>query len=176
MTPLMVQQALIDELKEMFKGYEYKNAKGEMVPLNVYMQDTPVQKYVTPEYNEESETVDTYEEDEESEVPVPYIIVRLKSGGHTGNYEDPNVINIVLIVCIWDDGLENEGHVSVMNILQKIYERFAKNSDLRRIAVFNGQWVWARQEDDYYPFFIGSSSLSFNIPYIRKETYYGDYC
>lgn len=117
MTPLMVQQALIDELKEMFKGYEYKNAKGEMVPLNVYMQDTPVQKYVTPEYDEESETVDTYEEDEESEVPVPYIIVRLKNGGHTGNYEDPNVINIVLIVCIWDDGLENEGHVSVMNIL-----------------------------------------------------------
>ena len=43
MTPLTVQMSLIDELKDMFKGYEYKNAKGDMVPLNVYMQDTPMQ-------------------------------------------------------------------------------------------------------------------------------------
>lgn len=43
MTPLTVQMSLIDELKDMFKGYEYKNAKGDMVPLNVYMQDTPIQ-------------------------------------------------------------------------------------------------------------------------------------
>lgn len=27
MTPLTVQMSLIDELKDMFKGYEYKNAK-----------------------------------------------------------------------------------------------------------------------------------------------------
>lgn len=54
MTPLTVQMSLIDELKDMFKGYEYKNAKGDMVPLNVYMQDTPMQKYTPPEeYNEE---------------------------------------------------------------------------------------------------------------------------
>lgn len=68
-------------------------------------------------------------DEEESEIPVPYIIVRLNSGGHTGNYEDPNKVNIVLIVCIWDDGLDNEGHISVMNILQKYM------SDLRKIII-----------------------------------------
>lgn len=115
-------------------------------------------------------------DEEESEIPVPYIIVRLNSGGHTGNYEDPNKVNIVLIICIWDDGLNNEGHISVMNILQKIYERFAKDNNLRNIAVFDGQWNWLRQEDNYYPFFIGACTLSFNFAFVRKETHYDDYC
>ena len=36
MTPLTVQMSLIDELKDMFKGYEYKNAKGDIAPISLY--------------------------------------------------------------------------------------------------------------------------------------------
>lgn len=180
MTPVEVQDILVDEIKLIFRDYAYKNREGKRVPLNVYAQDVPIIQTPPPiaDYTNDSEYTEYEEEDEDDNIPVPYIIVRISSGGYDGKNDDSNnELNFVIIVNIFEDEIpNNNGYRDVLNIMQKIYERFAKQPDLRKIARFNGKWEFALQEDNYYPFHIGACNMTFDIPAIREEVYYSDYC
>lgn len=70
-----------------------------------------------------------------------------------------------------DDDLQQQGYRDAMNIFQKIYHRFQAKPNLNGVAVFNGEFHWANQEDGYFPYFFGACTLSFNIPAIRREDY-----
>lgn len=151
MTPLELQDELAEEMKRIFKDYLYKNQAGERIPINVFTQNVPIH--------------DTDDEEE----PVPYIIVRLKDGDDEGTRDSFNVVNIIIIVGICDNDLNAQGHRDVMNIIQKIYMRFHENPDLNHKAAYKGPFHWATQEDNYYPFYFGACSMSFNIAAIRRE-------
>ena len=167
MTPINLQDDLVDELKRLFEPFLYKapidiNDESEetengsdhafkRVPLNIYPQALPVQ-----------------ETDDEAD-PVPYIIVRLNSGYDPGRESSFNTVKLVLVIGIWDDDLSNQGHRDVLNIIQKIYERFSKDPCLNRRSVYTGQFDWALQEDGYFPYHFGACSMSFNIAAIRRE-------
>lgn len=151
MTPLMLQDELIEEIKNLLSDYLYKAPGGERVPINVYAQDIPV--------NETDEDAD----------PFPYIIVRLNSGNDSGTRDSNNTVKLVVIIGIWDDGLDVQGHRDLMNIVQKIYLRFQTNPNLNNKAVYNGEFNWALQEDNYYPYTFGACSLSFHIAAVRRE-------
>lgn len=165
MTPLDLQDDLVAELKELFQPFLYKvpmdledldtgdggAAASKRVPLNVYSQALPVQQ------------------SDEEEDPVPYLIVRLSSGEDPGGGSSFNTVKLVIIIGIWDDALDNQGHRDVLNIIQKIYERFSKNPCLNHRSVYTGEFNWAAQEDGYFPYFFGACSMSFNIAAIRRE-------
>ncbi len=151
MTPLMLQDGLVEEMKRLLKGYRYKTPAGEHVPIKVFPQSIPVN------------------ETEDDEDPIPYIIVRLKSGNDDGTQDSFNTVEVVIIIGIWDDALDSQGHRDVMNIIQKVYERFHKNPSLNNKAVYSGGFNWAMQEDGYYPYFFGACSLKFRIAAIRRE-------
>lgn len=166
MTPLDLQDDLVAELKELFQPFLYKvpmdledldtedgeaAASTKRVPLNVYSQALPVQQ------------------SDEEEDPVPYLIVRLSSGEDHGGESSFNTVKLVIIIGIWDDALDNQGHRDVLNIIQKIYERFSKNPCLNHRSVYTGEFNWAAQEDGYFPYFFGACSMSFNIAAIRRE-------
>lgn len=151
MTPLDLQDALCDELKKVFKHHTYKKPSGERVPINIYPQEVPI-----------SQTDD--EED-----PIPYIIVRLNSGDDTGAKDSFNTVHLVIIVGVWDMDKEAQGHRDILNIFQKIYERFHKNPSLKGGAVYNGDFHWATQEDNYYPYYFGACKISFYVSAIRRE-------
>lgn len=156
MTPLELQDELVEELKRLFSEYAYKVPLGNAArkPLNVYAQHIPINQ--------------TDDEDD----PVPYLIVRLSTGDDDGTQSSFNIVNLVIIAGIWDDGLEAQGHRDILNIIQKIYERFAKNPNLNNKAAYTGEFHWAAQEDNYYPYYFGACSLSFNIAAIRREDEY----
>lgn len=166
MTPLNLQDDLVAELKTLFEPFLYKippdlenldtedgetTASVKRVPLNVYSQALPVQQ------------------SDEEEDPVPYLIVRLSSGADPGGESSFNTVKLVIIIGIWDDSLDNQGHRDVLNIIQKIYERFSKNPCLNHRAAYTGEFNWAAQEDGYFPYFFGACSMSFNIAAIRRE-------
>ncbi len=151
MTPLDLQDALIDEVKHILDGYFYKSPEGKAVPINVFSQNLPV-----------SET------DDEND-PVPYIIVRLSDGEDNGNRDSFNAVSVVLIVAIWDNTPEAQGHRDTMNIIQKIYQRFHSNPDLNREATYAGKFRWAIPEDSYYPYFFAACHMQFFIAAIRRE-------
>lgn len=175
MTPLFLQDDLIDDLKEMFELFSYKTPDYEaiedpdydeieprynkptpfkMVPLNIYAQQLPVQQ--------SDDDID----------PVPYLIVRLNSGHDVGDGASNNTVKLVIVIGIWDDDPQNQGHRDVMNIIDKIYERFSKNPCLKNKYVFAGDFNWALQEDGYFPYHFGACSMAFNISSIRREDPY----
>lgn len=154
MTPLDLQDALCDEIKELLKDYLYATSDGTRVPINVFSQNIPV-----PELDDDKD-------------PIPYLIVRLQSGDDDGKKDSTNVVNCVIVGGVMDDKPENQGYRDLLNIFQKIYQRFQQVPNLRNVAVFNGEFHWATQEDSYFPYFFGACTLSFNIPAIRREDPY----
>ncbi len=151
MTPLMLQDELVEEIKRLLNDYLYKSPAGERVPMQVFPQTIPVN------------------ETDDEEDPIPYVIVRLNSGDDAGNRDSNNVVKLVIIIGIWDDALEAQGHRDVMNIIQKIYQRFHENPNLNNKAVYSGDFSWALQEDGYYPYSFGACTLNFHIAAIRRE-------
>ena len=151
MTPLMLQDELVEEMKRLFSDYLYKNSLGERVQIKIFAQDIPVK------------------ETDDDEDPIPYIIVRLKSGSDLGTRDSNNTVDLLIIGGIWDGGLDSQGHRDLMNIFQKVYERFQTNPNLNNKAVYSGNFNWALQDDNYYPYSFGACSLSFNIAAIRRE-------
>ena len=154
MTPLMLQDELVEEMKRLFSDYLYKAPTGKRIPINVYAQNIPIN-----------------ETDDDSD-PVPYLIVRLNSGKDAGTRDSFNTVKVVFIVGIWDETNEAQGHRDLLNIFQKIYERFQTNPSLNNKTVYEGEFDWALQDDNYYPYCFGACSLSFHIAAIRREDKY----
>lgn len=151
MTPLELQNELVKELKRLLSGYSYRTPAGDYTSMNIYPQNLPV--------NETDDDAD----------PAPYIIVRLHSGEDKGTRESFNIVKVVIIICTWDDSLDAQGYRDCMNIIHKLYERFQTNPNLNNKAVFKGEFDWAIQEDNYYPYSFGACSLDFYIAAIRRE-------
>lgn len=169
MTPINLQDDLVEELGQLFEPFLYKvpldladieddmeekseaEREPKRVPLNIYSQALPVQQ-----------------SDADIE-PVPYIIVRLNSGSDPGGRESFNTVKVVLVIGIWDDDRDNQGHRDVLNIIDKIYARFSKDPYLKNRAVYTGEFDWVLQEDGYFPYHFGACSMEFHIAAIRRE-------
>ena len=120
-------------------------------PLRIFAQDVPI-----------NETDDDFD-------PAPYVIVRAKSGDDDGTADGVNTVQIILIIAIWDDDNDSQGYRDVLDIIQKIYIRFHKEPMLNNQFMYAGNFHWALQEDNYWPYFFGACTLNFNIPSIRRE-------
>lgn len=151
MTPLELQDELMGEISRILDGYTYKTPDRERIPINVFAQNIPMN-----------------ETDDEAD-PVPYIIVRLNSGEDDGSRDSFNTVSVVVIAGIWDDALEAQGHRDLMNIIQKIYQRFHENPDLNGKAAYAGEFQWAIQDDAYYPYSFGACHMKFRIAAVRRE-------
>lgn len=151
MTPLELQDELVEEISRILAGCTYKTSKGNSIPINVFPQALPI-----------------CEADEEED-PFPYIIVRLRSGEDEGGGDSFNTVSVIVIVGMWDNDLSAQGHRDVMNVIQKIYQRFQANPDLNRKAVYAGDFQWALDEDPEYPYSFGACYMKFCIAAIRRE-------
>lgn len=152
MTPLALQNELENELKQIFATYRYKSpGTADRVPLRIFTQSLPVQ------------------ESDEDEEQIPYLIIKLNNGADPGGEDSTHTVRVVIVIGVWDDALDAQGHRDVMNIIHKIYERFSRNPCLNGRAVYTGAFAWDLQEDGYYPYYFGACSMNFNIAAIRKE-------
>lgn len=154
MTPLLLQDMLCEEIAELLKDKKFKTPLGEEIPINIFPQHIPID-----------------ETDDETD-PVPYIIVRLLSGDDDGSGSSFNSVDVVLIAGIYDNAQDVQGHRDLMNIFQKIYERFHKDPYLQHKALYAGEFHWATQEDNYYPYYFGACQMKFYVGAIRREDEY----
>ena len=152
MTPNELQDALVEELKEMLSDYTMRTPYStERKAVSVYKQSLPVL------------------ETDDEEGPVPYIIVRLQGGNEKIERDSSYTVKLTIIIATWDDSLDMQGYQDVMNIINRIYIRFHKSPNLKNIAQYAGEWNWAIQEEDYYPYFFGACSMEFVIAAVRRE-------
>lgn len=151
MTPLVLQDELVAELQKILGDHYYRTPAGTMAPMKVYPQCLPINE--------------TDDEDD----PVPYTIVRLNNGEDDGTRDSYHTVKLVIVFAVWDDSLESQGHRDIANLIHKVYERFQRNPNLNGKAVFQGEFNWMLQDDNYYPYSFGACSLRFHIAAIRRE-------
>ena len=103
--------------------------------------------------------------------PYPYIIVRIDDGEIENAYS-AQTASINLLIGIYEPDYDKQGHKDVLNIIAKIYERFAK------VPVLNGKYTiqypitWALQEEESYPYYFGGMGMEFEIASIVREDRY----
>lgn len=169
-----LQQDLVAELKRLFDGAEFRSPKGEREKLSVFSQALPIPESadppegdLAPELIEEGLGLS----DAGGAEPFPYIIVRLETGAIT-QIDGEQTIKTTLIFGAYDNSLENQGHKDVLHMIQKIYERFAKNAILAAKYECVMPINWALQDEESYPYYFGGMELNFNtIPLEREDKY-----
>ena len=173
MIAAFLQDDLAEELRNIFQYFRLKDQNGEWVAVNVYPQNLPV-----PEVQEIPDTV-TDEELEDGvydavaqSIPFPYIIVRV-SDGEIESPDADQVVDINLLIGVYDKTHDNQGHRDILNIIQKIYERFAKNPILAAHYECLYPMQWALQDEESFPYFFGGMALKFStLPTIEREDPY----
>ena len=150
MNPLILQEELIEELKIMFAGLRFNNPLGKSVGINIFAQNTPL-----------------LQSDEEAE-PIPYIIVHLNDGEQKVRGDSFNIVDVTLVVGIYDHDSANQGHKNVIDVIYKIQDRFSKKPALKKTS-FTGDFKWTVMDMETYPYYWGACEMSFYIPSIRRE-------
>lgn len=156
MTPDVLVNDLKAEIAAIFTGFTLKDSEGNQVPLNVYAFDTPIRLGEDMEDTEETH-----------ELPEPYVVVEVNSG-NIASETDPQVVTAVCVICVYDDSSGRQGPRDVLHIINKIYERFAKNPCLGS-AMVKYPIDWVLQEEDNYPYYLGGIQMPFEIPAVIKE-------
>ena len=174
MVATLLQDDLVEELKLVFKDLRYKTPKGELSEINVFPQALPIPEPTeppeaeSPEYLEEGlGTADPVKVED----PYPYAIVRIEEG-KIETIDGNQAVTVLILLGSYNDDLKNQGHKDILNMIQRIYERFAKNAILAQKYELVHPVTWTLQEEESYPYFIGGVALTFNTLEIRREDPY----
>ena len=107
-------------------------------------------------------------ESEEDDDPFPYIIVRL-SEGQIASQADAYAVDTYLLIGAYDGSTENNGHRTVMEIIEKIQQRYEENPCLAGKYVLQDPVSWALQDEESWPYFFGAMSLTWSATAPRRK-------
>lgn len=139
-----LQRALSADLETLFRNDRFKTPDGGTAPPKAYAQFLPRR------------------ESDDSEDPFPYFIVRVESGG-VESPTAPHEVTVTVLVGIFDDATENNGHFGVLEIIERIQRHYAETPALGGATV-SVPFHYALQDEESYPYFIGACSLTFQLP------------
>lgn len=160
MTAYELQDDLISELKAIFKGFQLKTPllttenQSTYSEPNIFSQNLPVR-----------------EDDNEEDDPYPYVIVKVDSASIARN---KSLIKTRLMIGVFDDAPGNNGHKDILNIIQKIYDRFSRSPILAGKYVMKDDienpLVWVIHEEDLYPYYFGAIDIVWETATIGRES------
>lgn len=148
MTPSMLQDAVAEALGKLFEGKRWKKPEdGEdtVVPLAVFKQNVPLSKY-----------------GEEGNACFPYLLVSI-SDWQQASMSDPVICKIIILVGIFDDDEELQGHKDLLDILASIELFFKKNIILDNKYRLEYPIKGIVSEEDSYPYFFGALETSWQL-------------
>jgi hypothetical protein len=149
MTARELQQAVVDDIRELLAPIKYDTPGGNQAAPSIFKQSLPKKQA----------------EDEDD--PFPYVIVRLDTGG-VDSPTDPHKVAMILLVGIYDESPENNGHEAVLEIIEKIQTHYQQNPALKQFA-FTDPSTWVLQDEESWPYFFGACNLTFNAPAPRVK-------
>lgn len=149
MNALILQNAIVSDLKNLFKDRRYSSPTGTSA-VSVFPQNLPKR------------------ESEDDDDPFPYIIVRLDAG-KIESQTDAYTVAVLLLIGAYSDDASNQGHQSVLEIMETIQRHYEEKPSLAEQFVFTDPFHWALQDEESYPYFFGAVSMSFNLPAPRRE-------
>ena len=155
MTQEFLQDAMVEDLKNLFAHYRLTNSLGVERAVNVYAHDTPVR------------TGDDEGQDREAP-PEPYITVRTV-GGAIREEDAPHEVQLVLSVCVYDRAEDRQGYRDALHIINEIYRHVAVMGIVGRRYSLQYPIRWATPDDDTHPYYFAAIALNFEAPAVVKE-------
>jgi hypothetical protein len=150
MNALKLQDAIVNDLQKLFSKRKYPTPDGENAAVSVFAQNLPKR------------------DSEDDDDPFPYIIVRLDSGDIENQTSDYKV-SVFLLVGVFDDSKNNQGHKTVLEMIELIQRHYEDTPLLDGQFVFTDPFHWALQDEESYPFFFGGVEISFSVPAPRRK-------
>ena len=176
-TPLLFQRALAREVEEIAKDMLFqvpqkgKGGIGE-AHIQAYCQNLPIPRRKAEDgAGEYQDSIDYEDQEEDAVLKCPWAVVKI-GGGEIKGSNGEQMVKTAISFGIYNQSEENKGHEEVMNLIQRVYERFAKDPILDRQYIHKGDFEWALQEEDTYPYFFGAISMTFSFSGFRREIKY----
>lgn len=183
MTQEFLQDAMVEDLRQLFKGETLKNSAGVECQIQVFPQDLPIRagSDIEPEPDpveepdleadplEDGPVEDAEPEQTEPEdVPEPYVIVRLP-GGELPAQDERQTVEAILVVCVCDPDPNRQGFRDALHIVNTILTHYAENGIVARRYEVQYPIKWVTQEEDTHPYYFAAMALKLSAPAIFKE-------
>lgn len=144
-TPLGAQMAMIGELETLFEGRRFWG-QGERKALKVFCQDVPI-------------PTDDDDDDDPEAALAPFVVVT-RTGTEIPTPESPQVLQMELTICCYDEGKNREGFMDVANIQEAILQHFNRHPYYGNYFTVLWPMASAMQDDDTHPYYWGNVALS----------------
>lgn len=164
MTIFQLQRDLAEEIEQILASMRFKSPQGEIVPMRTYCQDIPKRRQAIRKGA-------IMPEEEETDGPSPFCIVKAESGGI---FCGRQTVSIMLILAVFNDDEHNQGQQELLNIIHKIAERFIRTPVLKDKYMLNQAdgIKWILNDEDRYPYFIGRMTMKWETFFSEKEDDY----
>ena len=144
-----LQDAICRDIEELFRGDSFQAVEGGITgKVRAFKQYLPRL------------------EAENEETLFPFVIVKVDSGT-IPSPNDAHRVKILLWAGVYDDSPENNGHIGVLEILERIQQHYQEKPTLGP-AVYADPFEWALQDEESFPFFYGGCYVSFDLPAPRS--------
>ncbi len=167
-----LQDELVVEVEKILKDIRLKTPDGKKSKVNVFPQYLPIptpkrppEGDIPPEVVEEGLAASDVETEPD---PFPYVLVRVDSG-EIKEIDGEQSVTVYILIGVFDDNTDNLGFKDVLEIIQRIYERFGKNAYMAEYECDTNDIEWALQEEESYPYYFGGMTLKFLTHPIRRE-------
>lgn len=149
MIPIELQRELKKKMDALFKDTLLLNPDGEYVALNIFEQHLPKRN---------KNDID----------PFPYLIIKLMEGEQSieGN---PQQVQVMFIVGIYDEQNTFRGYQDVSSILQKIMSNIQRNPRIANRFELKYPIRWAYHDEDVFPYYFGAVETFWEIPTSIRE-------
>ena len=95
--------------------------------------------------------------------------MKLDTGG-IDTPTDPHKVNVVLLIGVYDNDRRNQGHKTVLEIIERIQTHYEKSPTLGGGTFqFTDPFKWVLQDEPSWPYFYGACNLAFNLYAQRTE-------
>lgn len=175
MTQEFLQDAVVADLEQLFKGETLKNSAGVERRIQVFPQDLPIragadiepEPVLDPE--EDPDLVpEQLEEQPPEDVPEPYVIVRIP-GGELPDQDTRQQVELVLVICVYDPDPNRQGFRDALHIVNAILTHYGQNGIVGRRYEVQYPIKWVTPEDDTHPYYFAGMALKLAAPAIFKE-------
>lgn len=169
--PVNLRKALQAEVEALTEGMTFRQPDSEeRAAMKVFGQALPVPPRKAGTTTEAS--IDYVEEEQEDAIfQCPWCMVKIDGGEANGPNADVTV-NVAVCFGIFDDSLDNDGSDDVLNLIEKVYQRFARDPVLAHQYICQQDFEWGLQDEDTWPYFFGAIGMSFSYMGIQRESKY----
>lgn len=156
MTQEFLQDAIVEDLKQLFSHYTLTNSLGVERAVKIVPQGLPIREG------------DDEETDAEAP-PEPYVAVKLSDGEVTAQ-DARQTVNVVMVICVCDPDPNRQGYRDALHIVNEIVRHYERDGIVANRYEAQHPIRWAVQEEaETHPYYFAAVGLPFYAPAIFKE-------